>query len=190
MRSVRVECRHMKQASISRNVDSACARVGEATQTAGTCLAGLCLFFGSAFAAFIPASLENRIAYLFFVGLLPAFVSYVSSYILCRMLGLSCKLCEIVGASCVRLLAPLANGLANSTGACIVDVSDRCSIVTGRYLSTTSQCMQGLFRLGQKVHCSVYRWYPPVRRAIFQFSCLLIRNAARFLIRMQPGFGR
>ena len=180
----------MKQASVYRDVDPACTRVGQATQTAGTFLAGLCLFFGTTFAAFIPTSLENRIAYLFFVGLIPALVSYVSSYILGRMLGLSCKLCEIVGASCVRLLAPLANGLANWTGACIVDVSDRCSIATGRYLTTTGQCGQRLFRLGQKVRCSVYRWYRPVRKAIFKFSCLLIRNAARFLIRMQPGFGR
>ena len=72
----------------------------------------------------------------------------------------------------------------------ILDVLDRCSIATDRCLLTTGQCVQRLFRLGQKVRWSVYRWYCHVRKAIFQFSCLLIRNAARFLIRMQPGFGR
>ena len=190
MRSDGVGDRYMKQASVYRAVDTACTRVGQATQTAGTFLAGLCLFFGTTFAAFIPTSLENRIAYLFFVGLIPALVSYVSGYILCRVLGLSCKLCEIVGTSCARLLAPLANGLATWTGACIVDVLDRCSIATDRCLLTTGQCVQRLFRFGQKVRWSVYRWYCHVRKAIFQFSCLLIRNAARFLIRMQPGFGR
>ena len=50
----------MKQAY--RDVGSACTRVGEATQTAGIFLAGLCLFFGITFAASIPKSLENRIA--------------------------------------------------------------------------------------------------------------------------------
>ena len=86
----------MKQAFVHRDVDSACTRVGQVAQTAGTFLAGLCLFFGTTFAASIPASLENRIVYLFFVGLIPALVSYVSGYILRWMLGLSCKLCEIV----------------------------------------------------------------------------------------------
>ena len=180
----------MKQASVYRDVNSACTRVGQATQAAGTFLAGLCLFFGTAFAASIPASLENRIADLFFLGLIPALVSYVSGHMLRRMLGLSCKLCEIVAARCFRLLAPFANGLATWTGACIVDVSDSCSIATGRCLLTTGQCVQRLFRLGQKVRWSVYRWYWPVRKAIFQFSCLLIRNTARFLIRMQPVVGR
>ena len=164
--------------------------MGQATQTAGTFLAGLCLFLGTAFAASIPASLENRIAYLFFVGLIPALVSYVSGHILRRMLEVSCKLCEIVGARCFRLLAPFANGLANWMGASVVDVFDRCSIATDRCLLTTGQCVQRLLRLGQKAHWSAYRWYWHVRKAIFQFLCLLIRNTARFLISMQPMVGR
>ena len=179
----------MKQVFVHRDVDSACTRVGQVAQTAGTFLAGLCLFFGTTFAASIPASLENRIVYLFFVGLIPALVSYVSGYILRWMLGLSCKLCEIV-ARCVRLLAPVANGPAKWTGAYVLDVLDRCSIATDRCLLTTGQCMQTLFRLRQKAHLSVYRWYWHVRKTIFQFSCLLIRNTARFLIRMQPVVGR
>jgi hypothetical protein len=180
----------MKQVFVHRDVDSACTRVGQVAQTAGTFLAGLCLFFGTTFAASIPASLENRIVYLFFVGLIPALVSYVSGYILRWMLGLSCKLCEIVAARCVRLLAPVANGPAKWTGAYVLDVLDRCSIATDRCLLTTGQCMQTLFRLRQKAHLSVYRWYWHVRKTIFQFSCLLIRNTARFLIRMQPVVGR
>ena len=106
----------MKQVFVHRDVDLACTGVGQVAQTAGTFLAGLCLFFGTTFAASIPASLENRIVYLFFVGLIPALVSYVSGYILRWMLGLSCKLCEIVGARCVRLLAPVANGSGEVDG--------------------------------------------------------------------------
>ena len=48
----------MKQAY--RDVGSACTRVGQASQTAGTFLAGLCLFFGVTFAASIPASWRAR----------------------------------------------------------------------------------------------------------------------------------
>src|ERR1017187_6839781 len=53
--------RNMKQALVYQAVDPACSRVGRATQTAGTFLAVLCLFFGAAFAATVPASLEKRI---------------------------------------------------------------------------------------------------------------------------------
>jgi len=180
----------MESASVYRAVDSACARVGQAAQTAGTFLAGLCLFFGTAFATSMPASLETRIAYLFFLGLVPALLSYVSGRILRRMLALSCKLCEILAAGCVRQLAPFANGLTNWTSASVVDAFDGCSIATVRCLLTTAQCVQMLFRLGQKGHWSIYRWYCHVRKAILQFSCLLIRNTARFLIRMQPVVGR
>ena len=71
----------MKQALVYQAVDPACSRVGRATQTAGTFLAVLCLFFGAAFAATVPASLEKRIVYLFFVGLVPALGFYVSGHI-------------------------------------------------------------------------------------------------------------
>jgi len=182
--------RNMNQALVYQAVDPACSRVGRATQTAGTFLAVLCLFFGAAFAATVPASLEKRIVYLFFVGLVPALGFYVSGHILRQMLGLSCKLCEIIAARCVRLLAPFANGLVNWAGASVLDALDRCSMKIARCLLTTGQCMQRLFRLGRKAYCLVHRWYWHIHKAIFDFSCLLIRNAARFVIRMQHSVGR
>ena len=172
-----------------RAVDPACSRVGRATQAAGTFLAALCLFFGAAFAASAPASLE-QIVYLFFIGLMPALGFYVSGHILRQMLGLSCKLCEIIAARCVQLLAPFAIGLVNWAGPSILDALDRCSIVIARCLVKTSHCMQRLFRFGQEAYCSVHRWYWHVHKAIFDFSCLLIRNAARVVIRMQYSVGR
>ena len=180
----------MRQALVYRAVDPACSRVGRATQAAGTFLATLCLFFGTAFAAYVPASLEKRIVYLFFIGLIPALGFYVSGHILRQMLGLSCKLCEIIAGRCVRLLAPFANGLVNWAGASVLDALDRCSMVIARCLEVTGQCMQRLFRLGRKAYCLVHRWYWHIHKAIFDFSCLLIRNAARFVIRMQHSVGR
>ena len=138
----------MKQAPVYRDVESTCTQVGQSTQTAGTFLAGLCLFSGATFAAFMPASLENRIVYFLFVGLIPSLASYVSGLILRQILGLSCKLCEIIVARSVRLLAPFANSLAS------------------------------------------HRRYWHVHKLVFQFSCLLIRSTARFLIRMQLAVGR
>ena len=170
----------MKQAY--RDVGSACTRVGQATQTAGIFLAGLCLFFGITFAASIPTSLENRIAYLFFVGLIPALVSYVSGHILCRMLGLGCKLYELVGHAAFGHSRPSRIVWRVDGRLCLRRV--RSMLDSDRPLFIND------WPMWPERRWSVYRWYWRVRKAIFQFSCLLIRNAARFLIRMQPGFGR
>ena len=182
--------RNMKQSVVYRAVDPACSRVARATQTAVTFLAAFCLFFGTAFAISAPASLEKRIIYLFFVGLIPALGFYVSGHILRQMLGLSCKLCEIIAAHCVRLLAPFANSLVNWAGASVLDALDRCSMIIARCLLMNGQCMQRLSRLGQKAYCPVHRWYRHLHKAIFEFSCLLIRNTARFVIRMQHSASR
>jgi hypothetical protein len=181
---------NMRQALAYRAVDPACSRVGRATQAAGTFLAALCLFFGTAFAASVPASLEKRILYLFFIGLIPALGFYVSGHILRQMLGLICKLCEIIAARCVRLLAPFLNGLVNWAGASVLDALNICSMVIARCLVTTGQCMPKLFRFGRKTDSSVHRWYWHIYKAIFDFSCLLIRNAARFVIRIQHSVGQ
>jgi hypothetical protein len=175
----------MRQAPTYRIVDSACSRVGRATQTANTFLAALCLFFGSAIAAFVPASFEARIVYLFFFGLIPALGFYLIGHILCHMLGLSCKLCQIIAARCLRWLAPFAKGLVDWASAPVSDGLDRCSMTLARCRLGTGQWMQRLFRLAQKAYCSVNRRYRRVHWAIFEFSCLLIRNTARFVIRMQ-----
>ena len=181
--------RNMRQAPVYRAVDPVCSRVGQAAQTAGTFLAVLCLFFGATFAASVSASLEKRIVYLFFVGLIPALGFYVSGYVLRQILGLSCKLCEIIAARCVRLLGPFANGLVNWAGASILDALDRCSMIIARCLLTTGQWMQRLFRLGPRAYCSIHRCYWQVHKAMFEVSFLLIRITARFVIRMQHSVG-
>ena len=176
--------RNMRHAPVYRAVDPACSRVGRATQAAGTFLAALCLFFGPAFAASVPASLEARIVYLFFFGLIPALGFYVSGHILRQMCW-----CSVAGyvrsipARCVRRLVPCANGLANWAGATVLDVLDRCLMIIARCLLTTGQWMHRLSRLGQEAYCSIHCRY--WHKAIFEFSCLLIRNTARFVIRMQ-----
>jgi hypothetical protein len=90
----------------------ACRPVGQTTQSTATFIAALCFFSGIAFAAFGPASPEER-----FVGLCFAFALaigfYMGGYILRQMFWLtdklSEKLSEIIKARCVRLLAPFAN---------------------------------------------------------------------------------
>ena len=178
--------RNMRQAPVYWAVDPACSRVGRAAQTASTFLGGLCLFFGPAFATSVPASLEARIVYLCFFGLIPALGFYVSGHILRQMCW-----CSVAGsvrsiaARCARRPAPFANGLANWAGAFVLDVLDRCLMIIARCLLTAGQWMQRLFRLGQKAYSSVHCRYWHVHKAIFEFSCLLIRNTARFVIRMQ-----
>jgi hypothetical protein len=181
--------RNVKQAPEYRAVDPACSRVGRATQTAGTFLAAFWLFFWVALAASVPALVEKRIVYLIFVGLIPAFGFYICGHILRQMLGFSCKLCEIVSARCVHLLAPFANALVSRAGASVLDTLDKCPMVITRRLFTISQWMQSLVSLGQKAYCLVHRWYWHVRNAILEFSCLLIRNTARFIIRVQHKAG-
>lgn len=138
------EGRNMRQALVYRPIDSACSRVAQAAQTTATFLAALCLFFGAAFATFVSVSLEKRIEFSFFVGLIPAFGLYLTGHILHQLLGLSCKFCEIIAARCFRLLAPFANSLVNWAGALVLNVLDRCSINIARGLLTTSQWMQRL----------------------------------------------
>jgi hypothetical protein len=175
----------MERVPVYRAVNSACSRVARATQTAGSILAALCLFFGAALAVTVQAPLEKQITYLLFIGLVPAFGFYVSGHILRRMLGLSCQLCEITAARCARLLAPFVYGLMNWTSAFILDALDRCLMAMARCLVTTGKGTQRLFCLRREAYRSVYRWYWHVYTGIFEFLCLLIRSAAQFVIRMQ-----
>src|SRR5258707_2070182 len=57
------------------------SRLGLAALRAGDLLAVLCLSFGTAFAAFVPASLEQRIGSLFLFGLIPAVSFYATRHI-------------------------------------------------------------------------------------------------------------
>ena len=175
----------MERAPVYLGVDSACSRVGRAIQTAGYILAVLCVFFGAAFAVSVQASLEQQITYLLFIGLMPALGFYASGHILRQMFRLICKLCEIIAARSVQLLAPFVHGLINRANAFVLDALDRFLMAMTRCRVTTGQWTQRLFRLRQEVYRSVHRWYWQVHNAIFDFSCLLIRSAALFVIRVQ-----
>ena len=77
----------MKRASTYRAVDrayfcSANDQVGPGALWVGRFLAVSCLFFGTSFATFVPASPEQRIASLFFFGFIPAAAFYACGHIL------------------------------------------------------------------------------------------------------------
>src|SRR5262249_61978217 len=74
-------------------------QLGSTTLRAGSLLAALCLLIGFAFAAYVPASLEERIGNLFFFGLIPAAGFYGSGYVISYFLGRVCRRLEIVAAS-------------------------------------------------------------------------------------------
>ena len=139
------------------------SRLGPAAVRAGDLLAVLCLFFGTAFAAFVPASLEQRIGSLFLFGLMPAVGFYAGG----QLLMFSSQLCEMIMARCFRCVVLLVNDLM-SWG------------VPG-----VSNSLEKLPALRQKAHYSVRCRCWRVHAAVFDFSCLLIRSAARFIIRMQ-----
>jgi hypothetical protein len=180
----------MRQAPIHRVVDSACSRVGRASQRAGTFLSVLCLFFISVFTASIPASFEERIGYFFLFGLIPALGFYLIGYILRGMLALSCKLCGIIAPHCLRWQARFTNSLLNWASASVLDLLDRCSLTLAHCRLATGQWMQILFRLDQKERRSLNRQYRYVRGVIIEFSCLLIRNSAQFVITVQQSVER
>src|SRR5262245_36020550 len=105
----------MRKALVYRDFfESACRPVGRTTQSTASFIAALCFLSGIAFAAFGPASPEERFVGSCFTFAL-AIGFYMSGYILRQMFWLSDKLSEklseIIKARCVRLLAPFANGV-------------------------------------------------------------------------------
>jgi hypothetical protein len=166
----------MWQAPRYRGINRAClysskarqsSRLGLAALRAGGLLAVLCLSFGTAFAAFVPASLEQRIGSLFLFGLIPAVGFYAAGHILSQLLMFSSQLCEMIVARCFRCVVLSVNALM--------------SWVVPR----VSNSLEKLPALRQKADYSVRRCCWHVHAAVFDFSCLLIRSAARFIIRMQ-----
>lgn len=103
----------MRKALVYREFfEPACRPVGRTTRSTATFIGALCFFSGIAFAAFAPASPEERFVVVCFAFVL-AIGFYMGGYILCQMFWLSDKLSEklseIIKACCVRLLAPFAN---------------------------------------------------------------------------------
>ena len=86
---------------------------GRAVIRAGNYLAIVCLFFGAAFAAFVPGSFGQRIGDLFSVGLIPAVVFYAGGHVLGRLLLFGVKVCDTIMACCSRYAVQVANRLLN-----------------------------------------------------------------------------
>jgi hypothetical protein len=149
-----------------RSVPTACSRVGRTARTVCTLLAVISIIFTAVFAAFAPGVLKERTSDLLFLGLTPALGFYVSGHILRHVVILGGKLGESIAIYCYRRIAPLTNDLSKWAIACgLDDPVDTCLTILARCLLT--------------IRC----WR--VRETIFNSSCLLIRQGARFAIRMQ-----
>ena len=148
----------------------ACTRVIWATQATSGFLAVWCVFFGGAVAAFVPASVEERLVNLLVFGLVPAFVFYVSGHILRLVLGSSCKLCELVAASLLRRLASVAAGCTKPLSGCRIMIE---------------RWAQRLSHLSRSAYFSMHRQRQHLYKFAFDLSCLLIRTTARSIIKAQ-----
>ena len=163
----------MRQAVRHRPVNRSCSyssrarqsgELGPATLRASNLLAVVCLVFGTASAAFLSASLEQRIGNLFFFGLIPAVGLHAGGHILSRILVLSSELCEMIAARCFRCLALFVNDLVSRAG------------------PSVSKELAKLSRRRQKAFCSVHRCYWQAHAAIFELTNLLIRILSHLLV--------
>jgi hypothetical protein len=139
---------------------------------AGNHLAVVCLSFGVAFAAFVSGSLEQRIGNLVFFSLIPAMAFYAAGHTLGQVLVFGVALCDMIMARCFRYAMRLANDLFTRAGAHV-----------SNWLARSPA-------LRQKVCYLAHQCYGRVHHVIFDFSCLLIRSAARFVIRMEASADR
>ena len=136
---------------------------GPAVMRAGKFLAVVCLSFGTVFAVFVSGSLDQRIGNLFFFGLIPAVGFYAGSHILGQLLVCGVELCDMIMARCFR-----------------------CAVLLIIWAGThVSNWLARLPAVRQKVCYSAHRYYGRVYHVIFDFSCLLIRSAARFAMRIE-----
>jgi len=139
---------------------------GPAIARAGNGLAVVCLSFGAAFAAFASGSFEQRIGNLFFLGFLPAVAVFAGGHILGQLLVVSSKLCDVIIAGSFRYAMLLLKELLSRVG------------------THVSDWLAGFPSVRQKVCYSAHRYYRRVFHVSFDFSCLLIRSVARFVIRI------
>jgi hypothetical protein len=153
-------------------------QLGLATLRAGTSLSIIFVFFGIA-AAFVPGSLEQRIGNLLFFGLIPAAGFHAASIVLGRLLAFSSELCEMIAASCLRWLARAGKNF-------VILVSHSVSYASARYLIVPAHlAFSKITSLSRSVCRSINRGCWHADKAIFEFSCLLIRSGARSILRMQ-----
>jgi hypothetical protein len=149
-----------------------------ATLRAGNSLSIICVFFGIA-AAFVPGSLEQRIGNLLFFGLMPAAGFHAAGIVLGRLLAFSSELCEMIAALCLRWLARAGKNF-------LTLVSQSVSYASARYLIVPAHpVFSKISSLSRNACRSIHRGCRRADRAIFEFSCLLIRSGARCILRMQ-----
>jgi hypothetical protein len=134
------------------------------------------LLFGLA-AAFIPGSLEQRIGSFLFFGLIPAAALHLGGAILGPLLAFSSELCELITVSCFRWLARLVKKY--------LKVASQ-SYASARYLVPPARTViSSMSSLSRSTSYSIRRSCQQADRAMFDFSCLLVRSGARFILRMQ-----
>ena len=179
----------MRRASIYRSagVEFHSQRIGQlgpTIQLAGRFLALLCLFFGTAFSAYVPSTLEERIGSLFLFGLIPAVGFYAAGHILGHLLMFGTALCKMIAARCLRSFVTLVNRFICWVRQAVSGLSIRCLIDVVRCrLSKLSDLSQEAWH--SICSCS---WRAHV--IFIEFLCLSIRSGARFVIRVQAGWAR
>jgi hypothetical protein len=147
---------------------------------AANLLSMMSLLFGLA-AAFVPGSLEKRIGSLLFFGLIPAAALHAGGAVLGPLMAFSSELCEVIAALCFRWLARLVKKYLKAASQCV-------SYASARYLMPPARTVvPSMSSLSRSASYSIRRSCQHADRAMFEFSCLLIRSGARFILRMQRG---
>src|SRR4029078_6043853 len=123
------------------------------------------ILFGSACAAFVPASLEQRFGAVFLFGLTPAIGFHGGGLVLSLLFGISSELAERIANLCFRYFARLVT-------ATMLMLNVERSYRLGEYLLDR---MRTVLR-------SVDRCCRRLEGDIFQFSCLIIRSSACFFL--------
>jgi hypothetical protein len=154
-------------------------QLNSATLRAGNLLSIMSVFFGLA-AAVVPGSLEQRLGSFLFFGLIPAAAFHAGAIVFGRVLAFSSELCEVIAVSAFRLLARLVKKYLILASQCVSYPSARYLMRPARTAVSTVSTLSG------SACCSLRRGYRHANRAIFEFSCLIIRSGARFILSMQP----
>jgi hypothetical protein len=154
-------------------------RLAIGTLMAGYFLAVLCLFFGASFAAFVPASLEQRIGGLIFFGLIPAAGFYACGHILSRLLMLSIELCEKCGTLFFRCSARAVNKFLVWVDRFASDASVGCLEMLAQASLLSTRAYGSIYQSGWRAHA-----------AFVDLLCMAIRSAAVFILRMQASYAR
>jgi hypothetical protein len=154
------------------------AQLSLVTLRVANLLSMMSLLFGLA-AAFVPGSLEQRIGSFLLFGLIPAAALHLGGAVLGPLLAFSSELCEVTIALCFRWLRRLVEKYVKLASQCV-------SYASARYLMPPARTViSSMSSLTRSTSYSIRRSCQHADRAIFEFSCLLIRSGARFILRMQ-----